>query len=70
MANTGALFRDLRSAIPRRHRYDRLRGEVLQERDLAVGERPRLAAGKAERADWLSFTEQGHADDRTNKANA
>src|SRR6516164_7200986 len=51
------------------HCDHRLRGEGPNELDLAFGERLRLAARKAESADWLSFTEQGHADDRTNKAN-
>ena len=37
--------------------------KVLQERDLLVGERPRLAAPDADRPDGRPFPEDGHAQD-------
>ena len=43
------------------HRDDRLGGEVLQQRDLLVGERPHLLAVDCDDAEQRIILAQGHA---------
>ena len=47
---------------------DRLRGEVLQQFDLLVGERPHLLAVDAEHADKLAILEHRNVDQRAGAA--
>ncbi len=52
------------------HRDYRLRGEVLQQGDLLVGERPHLLTVDADRAEQRILLAQRHGDQRTHTAGA